>query len=111
MIFAIINVFLGAIVFVSLVGASIRFQDRLDWFDRLTLCGLAGSMLMTTPALFIEHTPFDGWSFNLSRAFLAVICVRRFFLPIIWEHIGAKRQRDQLNQSAARMYDRGDMRL
>lgn len=111
MISALINVTLGAVVFVSLVSASIRFQDRLDWFDRLTLCGLAGSMLMTTPALFIDHTPFDGWSFNLSRAFLAVICVRRFFMPIIWEAIGDHRQGRQISQSAARMHDRHDMKL
>lgn len=111
MISALINVFFGAIVFVSLVSASIRFQDRLDWFDRLTLCGLAGSMLMTTPSLFFNHTPFDGWSFNLSRGFLATICVRRFFMPIIWEAIGEKRQRAQRSQSAARLHDRLDMKL
>lgn len=111
MITALINVALGVIVFVSLVGASLRFQDRLDWLDRLALCGLAGSMLMTTPSLFIAHTPFDGWSFNLSRGFLAVICVRRFFLPIIWESIGERRNRDQAAQSAARLHDRLDMKL
>lgn len=111
MITALINVVLGAVVFVSLVGASIRFQDRLDWFDRMALCGLAGSMLMTTPALFIHNTPFDGWAFNLSRFFLAVICVRRFFMPIIWEHLGERRNHNQVLQSGKRIHDRLDMKL
>lgn len=103
---ALFSALLGAIVIASLVTAAWTYQDRLDAWDRFLMCGLAGSMLMTTPAIWIDHTPFDGWSFNLSRAFLAGFCVKRFVVPVIWEFKGRKRRAQHLSGLHDRMRDK-----
>lgn len=78
----ILSAILGTAIGISVLGALVVFEERFDGLDRLCLGGLAGAMFLTTPALFWP-TPFDAWSFNLSRGFLAVITVRRFAVPAI----------------------------
>lgn len=92
---------LGAIVAASCIAAVILNEDRYDWLDRLCVAGLGTSMLLTTPALFFV-TPLDAWSFNLSRAFLAGICAKRFLLPLIWRWRGEERQRRQISDALKR---------
>jgi hypothetical protein len=43
------------------------FEDWTD-IERASLGLIAGGMVLATPALWIEHTPFEGWSFNIVRA-------------------------------------------
>lgn len=35
--------------------------------ERVGMGTVAGGILMSTPALWIQNTPFDGWSFNVAR--------------------------------------------
>ena len=86
-----LSVLLAVIVFVCLVGAVMKYGERMDQWDRLGLGGLAGSMLMTTAAIFVPNSPFNDWSFGLSRFFLAVICVKRFGIPIFWSLVTTRR--------------------
>lgn len=102
----IISTFLGLVIFTSLILAVLNYQDELDVMERVILAGLAGSMLLTTPALWMVGTPFDGWSFNLSRGFLTAYCVKRFFVPVLLKWRYDRRHKEQVNQSAARMHDR-----
>jgi len=106
----ILSALLGGIVALSCFVAVIRYEDRYDWIDRLCLAGLGGSMILTTPAIFWA-TPFDAWSFNLSRAFLAGIFIKRFLYPWWVEHQGAKRQSravsEALSRRGALLHDRG----
>jgi len=97
---------LGTIVAVSCFVAVIRHEDRYDWIDRLCLAGLGGSMLLTTPAIFWT-TPFDAWSFNLSRAFLAGIFLKRFIYPWWVEHQGTKRQGRAVSEALGRQRGAG----
>ena len=101
-IWLVFSAILGAIVFVSCIGALLVFPERFDRLDRLAVGGLAGAMLLTTPALWLP-TPFDPWSFNLSRSFLAMICVKRFAVPVVWDWFGRRRQKPQIQQSAGRV--------
>lgn len=108
---AILNLVLGAIVFVSAVLAVQNYQDELDWLDRFILAGLAGSMIIVSPAIWLSHTPFDPWAFNLSRAFLAAFFVKRFFIPVVWKWRAKAREDLQLAQSGARLADRRHHKL
>ena len=96
---------LGMTCFVVLIAVIHVYEDHMDVLDRLAAGGLAGSFLLTTPALFWP-TPFDSWSFNLSRLFLTVIIVKRYGVPMWWAWAGRKRQRRQIAESGARLTDR-----
>lgn len=96
----------GLAIFVSIMLAVITYQDEIDALERFILAGFAGSMLLTTPALWMADTPFDGWSFYVSRGFLAAFCVKRFFVPVLTKWRGDRRQQGQVSQSAARLHDR-----
>jgi hypothetical protein len=100
-----INTILGLVIFVSMILAVLNYEDDLDVVDRVIIAGFAGSMLMTTPALWLSNTPFE-WSFNLSRSFLAAYAVKRFLVPVIWKWRYHRRHQDQMAQSARRMVDR-----
>lgn len=108
---AILNLVLGAIVFVSAILAVLTYQDEIDAIDRFILSGLAGSMIIVSPAIWIAHTPFDPWAFNLSRGFLAAFFVKRFFVPVVWKWRARTREDIQLAQSGARMLDRRKHKL
>lgn len=95
----------GLIIFGCILLAVLNYQDELDTLERFILAGFAGSMLLTTPALWMV-TPFDGWSFNLSRGFLTAYCIKRFLVPVILKWRYDKRHRDQVVQSTARMHDK-----
>jgi len=103
---AILNAILGLVVLVSVVLAVLHYQDELDLADRTILAGLAGSMIIVSPALWISHTPFDPWAFNLSRAFFAAFCVKRFLVPVVWGWKARQREGLQLSQSGRRIADR-----
>lgn len=96
---------LGAIIFVCIVVAVLNYQDELDVVERFVLAGFAGTMLLTTPSLWMS-TPFDVWSFNLSRGFLAAYFVKRFAIPVVLKWRYDRRHRDQVRESTARMLDR-----
>lgn len=96
----------GLIIFLSVIVAVLVYQDEIDAFERFILAGFAGSMLLTTPALWMADTPFDGWSFYVSRGFLAVFCFKRFAIPVIMKWKGERRQREQILQSASRLHDK-----
>lgn len=96
----------GLIIFASVMLAVIVYQDEIDTFERVILAGFAGSMLLTTPALWMADTPFSGWSFYLSRGLLAVFCFKRFAIPVFVKWAYHRRESDQIRQSAARMVDR-----
>ncbi len=101
MIWLAISCILGLISAASLFLAGAVYSHRMDWLDRLAVGGLAGSLLMTTPALFFP-TPFDGWSFALSRSFLCVLLVKRFLVPVLVCYAGRKRQAQQMDRSGLR---------
>jgi hypothetical protein len=103
---AYLNTFLGAVVFVCAIAAVLHYQDELDALDRFILAGIAGSMLIVTPALWDSHSPFEGWSFNLSRAFLAAYFLKRFAVPVVWKWRAKPRQDGQISQSTARLVDK-----
>lgn len=103
---AYLNAFLGAVVFVCAVLAVLHYQDELDALDRFILAGLAGSMLIVTPALWDQHSPFEGWSFNVSRAFLAAYFLKRFFVPVVWKWKARSREDLQISQSGIRLADK-----
>lgn len=100
-----LNTVLGLVIFVSMILAVLNYEDDLDVVDRVIIAGFAGSMLMTTPALWLSNTPFE-WSFNLSRSFLAAYAVKRFLVPVIWKWRYDRRHRDQIVQSGQRLADR-----
>lgn len=102
---AILNASLGAVVLVCAVMAVLHYQDELDAVDRFILSGIAGSMILVTPALWDSHAPFE-WSFNLSRAFFAAYFIKRFLVPVIWKWRGHKRDGLQLSDSSARIVDK-----
>jgi hypothetical protein len=102
----IVSTLFGLVIFGSIMLAVLNYQDELDTLERVILAGFAGSMLLTTPALWMVGTPFDGWSFNLSRGCLTAYCVKRFFVPVLLKWRYDRRHRDQVSQSAARMHDR-----
>jgi len=103
---AILNAALGAVIFVGAILAVHNYQDEMDAFDRFVLAGIAGSMLIVTPALWDSHSPFDGWSYNVSRAFFAAFFVKRFIVPVVWKWKARAREDIQLAQSGRRMADR-----
>ena len=96
----------GLVIFLSVIVAVLVYQDEIDAFERFILAGFAGSMLLTTPALWMADTPFDGWSFYVSRGFLAVFCFKRFAIPVFIKWAYHRREADQIRQSSARMHDR-----
>jgi len=101
-----INAGLGLIIFVCCVLAVLNYQDELDALDRFILAGIAGSMIIVTPALWDTHSPFDGWSYNVSRAFFAAFFVKRMLLPVLWKWKARAREDIQIAQSGARLADR-----
>lgn len=100
-----LSVILGLGIAASLIAALLIYEDRLDGWDRLFISGFAGSMVMTTPGLFL-NTPFDAWAYVVARAFLAGILIKRYGIPVVWAWAGDHRQRDQTRQSSLRNTDR-----
>lgn len=101
-----LNASMGAVVFVCAVLAVLHYQDEMDALERFILAGIAGSMLIVTPGLWDRHSPFDGWSYNVSRAFFAAYFVKRFFVPVVWKWRAKAREDLQISQSGARLADR-----
>lgn len=52
-----------AIIVTVLLGHA----ERLSLWQRLGLAMMGAGFLMSTPPLFFEHTPFDIWSFSVTR--------------------------------------------
>lgn len=78
-----LSVALAMVVAVCAVGGVLVYETRLSSWGRLSLGGLAGSMLLTTPSLFTA-TPFDPWAFNIARLFLAMWFGERVGIPLYW---------------------------
>lgn len=100
-----LNIALGAVVFVCAALAAHVYQDEYDWGDRLILAGIAGSMIIVTPAVLDHASPFP-WAYNLSRAFFAAFFLKRFGVPVIWKWRARKREDLQKAQSGTRLADR-----
>lgn len=43
--------------------------------ERAGMGFLASGMILATPALWMENTPFDGWSFNIARAGVVIYII------------------------------------
>lgn len=104
---AVISTALALIVVMSVVVSMHVYQDEVDGLERFLWGGLAGSMFLTTPAIWIHSgTPFDDWAFNVSRAFLTALCVKRLIVPVWWKIVAKRRDTEQIRQSGARLVDR-----
>lgn len=98
--------FTGAIIFCSLVLAVLVYEDEFDTWDRVIMAGLGASMLLTTPALWMADSPFNGWSFYVSRGFLAAFCLKRFAFPVFLKFLYHRRENRQILESGRRLVDR-----
>lgn len=100
-----LSAFLGVIVAFCCFAACLKNEDRYDMWDLTFLGGLGGTMLLTTPAIFWA-TPFDAWSFNLSRFFLAGLLVKRIVFPIYQTWQGNKRIRKAYGEAGLRRFSK-----
>lgn len=67
-----LNVFFGVIILTIIVWRLVyHFEDHTR-LERLSLGLVGAGMILVTPAIWIANTPFDVWSFNMSRGAIAL---------------------------------------
>lgn len=70
-----VNGVLGLIIVGYLVHRLLACPEQYNGKERLGMSLVAGGIVLATPALWMQGTPFDGWSFNVARAGIALYVI------------------------------------
>lgn len=79
MIDAIINGGLGLLIIAMILHKLFFDPDDLNGIERVGLGLISGGMVLTTAALAMHGTPFDDWSFNMTRVGFALFNYARLY--------------------------------
>jgi hypothetical protein len=62
-----LNGLMGLYIVGYLVQRLLRVPEFYNRSERIAMGMIAGGIVLATPALWVQDTPFDGWSFNVAR--------------------------------------------
>lgn len=73
-----INIMFGVMIILIILWRLIHCFDAHTRLERISLALVGAGMILVTPAIWLQHTPFDVWSFNMSRGAMALLLYAMF---------------------------------